>query len=230
MAPTRAERVDDVDELVRASHRSGVAELVWTDASGATRATAVVPLEHEGRPTLALHWSAWEPAGQLAACPEVALVLSDRRQAQRDWEPGALHGRMRLVVDEDGEVFTGALLDQELRKHAPSRAYADSAVLRREHWWFLPRLLLVLEPAAAVVVRERTDPERTGVLAVARPDGGVDLDTVSVEPGSAGARCVSLAGRPAGCGGGSGRAAAARLLGAGPGPLGAAARLRPLGR
>ena len=189
--------MNDVDQLVRASRRSGVAELVWIDKSGSPRATAVVPLEHEGRPTLALHWSAWDPARELAACPASALVLSDRRQAQRDWEPGVLHGRMRLLVDHDGSVFAEQLLDQELRKHPPSRAYADSAVLRREHWWFLPRLLLVLEPTGAAPVQERSDPEATGVLAVVGADGGLDVDTVAVRVSDAGARCVSLGGRRA---------------------------------
>ena len=189
--------MEDVDDLLRASRRSGVAELVWTDEQGASRATAVVPLEHEGRPTLALHWSAWGSARELAACPAVALVLSDRRQAQRDWVPGVLHGRVRLLVDDDGSVFSGTLLDQELRKHPPSRAYADSAVLRREHWWFLPRLLLVLEPTRSTTAGERRDAEATGVLAVASADGGLDVDTVAVHAAGGGAACTSLAGRPA---------------------------------
>lgn len=194
--------MESVEELVRANRRAGVAEVCWSDAAGLPRATAVVPLEHEGRPALALHWSQWPSARELAACPAVAWVLSDRRLAQRDWAPGAGTGRMRLVIDHDGSVFGGSMLDQELRKHPPSRAFADSPVLRREHWWFLPRLVLVLEPVEVHPVAERTDPVTHGVLAVARDGGGIAVDTVSVAEdavpaGSERMVCTSLVGRPA---------------------------------
>jgi hypothetical protein len=57
--------------------------------------------------------------------------------------------RVRRSDDLDGEHFEAStLLLQELAKHPPSRRRLDSIILRREHWWFLPRILLRLEPAA----------------------------------------------------------------------------------
>ncbi|MDQ3732911.1 MAG: pyridoxamine 5'-phosphate oxidase family protein [Actinomycetota bacterium] len=169
-----------VDDLVLANRRAGVAEVCWSDAQGDPRALAVVPLEHENRPALALHWSQWSEARELASCPQVAWVLSDRRMAQRGWEPAVGSGRMRLLVDDDGSVFKESMLDQELHKHPPSRGFADSLVLRRENWWFLPRLILVLDPLVASPVGERTHPDRSGVLVVGSPDATVSVDTVAV--------------------------------------------------
>jgi len=170
-----------VEDLVLANGRAGVAEVCWSDAHGSPRAMAVVPLNHEGRPALALYWSQWPQARELASCPRVAWVLSDRRMAQRGWEPAVGYGRMRLIVDHDGSVFSESMLDQELRKHPPSRAFADSHLLRREHWWFLPRLILVLEPAVAVQIGERTDPDSHSILMVSAADGTLAVDTVSLE-------------------------------------------------
>lgn len=195
--------MDAVGDLVGASRSAGVAELCWSDPQGNPRATAIVPLEHEGRPALALHWSQWPVVRELAACPAVAWVLSDRRLAQRDWQPGVGLGRMRLVVDDDGVVFTESMLDQELRKHPPSRAFADNPVLRREHWWFLPRLILVLEPTEVHGVGERADADHQGVLAVGSAGGGLSVDTVAVDPAAVNAAveapvtCTSLGRRSA---------------------------------
>lgn len=173
--------METVEELVVAARAAGVAELCWYSPGGDPRATAVVPLVHEGLPALALHPHQWSSAQELAACPEVALVLSDRRMAQRSWAPGAGYGRCRLVVDAEGTLFTGSLLDQELRKHPPSRLYADSSLLRRENWWFLPRLVLVWEPVRAHAVAERTAPDEQGVLAVVTGDGSLAVDTVGTD-------------------------------------------------
>ncbi len=170
-----------VEDLLLANRRAGVAELCWSDVQGGPRAMAVIPLEHERRPALALHWSQWSVVRELASCPAVAWVLSDRRMAQRGWQPMVGHGRMRLIVDHDGSVFTESMLDQELRKNPPSRAFADSHLLRREHWWFLPRLILVLEPTVAVQIGERTDPDSHSVLTVGAADGTLTVDTVSLE-------------------------------------------------
>lgn len=170
--------METVAELVGATRAAGVAELFWSSPDGVPRATAVVPLHHDGLPTLALHPSQWGSARELAACPEVAMVLSDRRMSQRGWVPGAGYGRIRLEVDADGSVFQDSLLEQELRKHPPSRAFADSPLLRREHWWFLPRLLLVWQPVRVHPVGERADPDRHAVVAVVGTAGELTVDTV----------------------------------------------------
>jgi len=192
--------VRNVDDLLRANRRAGVAEVCWSDASGGPRAMAVIPLEHEGQPALALYWSQWSLARELASCSGVAWVLSDRRMAQRGWEPTVGFGRMRLLVDDDGSMFAESMLDQELRKHPPSRAFADSRLLRREKWWFLPRLILKLEPNAAHTVGERTEPDSHGILAVGTADATVTVDTVAVDPNQVDGvcegpiACTSLAG------------------------------------
>jgi len=169
------------EDLHLANRRAGVVEVCWSDAHGSPRAMAVVPLNHEGRPALALYWSQWPQARELASCPRVAWLLSDRRMAQRGWQPAVGFGRMRLIADHDGSVFIESMLDQELRKHPPSRAFADSHLLRREHWWFLPRLILVLEPTVAVQIGERTDPDSHSILMVSAADGTLAVDTVSLE-------------------------------------------------
>jgi len=84
--------------------------------------------------------------------------------------------RVHRTDDLDGERFeTSTLLLQELAKHPPSRRRLDSIILRREHWWFLPRVLLRLEPLdepvpidpATAVLGHRED----GVLRVSTLDG-----------------------------------------------------------
>lgn len=127
-------------------------------------------------------------------------MLSDRRLAQRGWEPLIGFGRMELVEDRDGSVFGERLLEQELRKHAPSRAYADSPLLRRENWWYVPRLVLVLAAREVVAAGERQDPDEA-VLAVAPGSaagghGGLVVDTVAVADWDGSPRAVSLVGRP----------------------------------
>lgn len=171
-----------VEDLLLANRRAGVAELCWSDVQGGPRAMAVIPLEHERRPALALHWSQWSVVRELASCPAVAWVLSDRRMAQRGWQPMVGFGPLRLLADDDGSMFAESMLDQELRKHPPSRAFAESRLLRREKWWFLPRLILRLEPTAVHAVGERTEPDSHGILAVGTADATVSVDTVAVDP------------------------------------------------
>ena len=138
----------------------------------------VVPLLLDHRPAVALPWAHVETARVAGAASEAALVLSDPRLTGSAWRPVALLGRPLLVPDPDGEVFTDRLLTQELRKHPPSRALADSPMLRREHWWYLRRLLIVLESPRVVELRRREGPA-DAVLAV--DDGGLHVRTVRIE-------------------------------------------------
>lgn len=52
-------------------------------------------------------------------------------------------------------------------------------MLRREYWWYLPRLILLLEPSDAVPLRPRESPLDV-VLAVAPTTGPLDVSTVTV--------------------------------------------------
>ena len=136
-----------------------------------------MPLVLGGQPAVALPWAQVETARAAAAGGTAALVLSDPRLTGSAWEPLVAAGRLTLVEDTDGELFADQLLDQELRKHPPSRALADSHMLRREHWWYLPRLILVLETVEAVPAGRRDGP-LDAVLAV--DDDGLQVRTVRV--------------------------------------------------
>lgn len=187
--------ITGASELGVASARAGVVEVCWLGTRGVPRATAAVPLAHEGRPAVALLWSQADVARELAASPAVGWVLSDRRLAQRGWHPLLGLGRMHLIEDRQGTLFSDSMLDLELRKHPPSRAYADTPLLRRENWWFLPRLVLVFEASQVLSIGERTSADVQAVLAVSPGDRSLHVDTVSVEISATAVTCRSLAGR-----------------------------------
>jgi hypothetical protein len=167
----------DVTSVVESVHAAGVAELLWRTSGGPPTAIGVVPLVLHGKPALALPWAQVENARAAAASGSVALVLSDPRITGSGWHPLVATGRLTLVEDGDGGVFTEHLLDQELRKHPPSRAFADTHMLRREYWWYLPRLILVLDPVDMVPGTRREGP-LDAVLAV--DDDGLHVRTVRV--------------------------------------------------
>jgi hypothetical protein len=147
---------------------AGLAELVWSGEDGPPEAVGVVPLLLDDQPAVALTWAHEAPARAVARAAQVTLVLSDPRLAGAGWEPLALSVRPTLVEDGDGSLFRERLLDQELRKHPPARALADSSLLRRENWWYLPRLLLLLDPVAVRPTAARRSPDDV-VLAVGGP-------------------------------------------------------------
>ncbi|CCG02903.1 hypothetical protein [Blastococcus saxobsidens] len=167
----------DATSVAAAVRSAGVAELLWRTPEGPPAAIGVVPLLLGGKPTVALPWAHVETARAAAASGAAALVLSDPRLAGSRWAPLVAAGRLTLVEDGDGSLFSEELLDQELRKHPPARALADSPMLRREHWWYLPRLVLVLEPADVVPCGRRDGPA-DAVLGV--DDGGLHVRTVGV--------------------------------------------------
>lgn len=177
----------------KAFRSAGVAELLWQLPGRSPGATGVVPLVLDGRPALALPWAQVETARAVAAAPEAALVLSDPRLTGASWQPLAAVGRFTLVEDGDGELFTDRLLDQELRKHPPSRALVDSPMLRREHWWYLPRLVLLLDATRVGPVTRRDGPAQA-VLGV--DDDGLHVRTVRVADWSA--EALELLGAPEG--------------------------------
>lgn len=168
----------DVTSAGPAVQAAGVAELLWRTPAGPPAAIGVVPLLLGGKPAVALPWAHVATARAAAAADVAAFVLSDPRLTGSRWEPLVAVGRLTLVEDADGDVFVEELLDQELRKHPPARALADSPLLRREHWWYLPRLVLVLEPADIVPAGRREGPQ-DAVLAV--DDDGLHVRTVRVD-------------------------------------------------
>lgn len=165
-------------QLLPAVRSAGLGELVWRAPDGGPPyALGVVPLVLGGQPAVALTWAHEATARAVAASAGVALVLSEPRLGGTAWQPLAVHARSTLVEDGDGTLFTAQLLDQELRKHPPARGLADSTLLRREHWWYLPRLVLLLDPVTVHRTTGRAGPD-DAVLAV--DDGGLDVSVVRV--------------------------------------------------
>lgn len=173
-----------------------LAEVGWRRPDGTIGATARVPLLDGATPVLALTFDDRGLAHELAAATEATLTVSDSRWSLRGWRAVNASGRVRLEYDLDGSVFEERLLDEELRKHPPSRLRADSLLQRREYWWFLPRFLVYfvdLESGPEPAVR--TSPDE-GVLVWAGTEGlgadSVRVDTWEEEL----VRVTSLAGRP----------------------------------
>jgi hypothetical protein len=157
---------------------SGVAELVWRVPGSAPGSLGVVPLLLDDRPAVALPWARLDEARAVAESPGAALVLSEPRLAGPSWRPAVLTGRFSLIEDGEAEVFPDRLLAQEVRKHPPSRALVDSPMLRREHWWYLRRLILVMDVDSAEPGTARSGPD-DAVLAV--DDDGLLVRTVRVD-------------------------------------------------
>jgi hypothetical protein len=160
-------------ELVTAWRQAQLAELVWDTPDGPD-AAVVVPLTDEGVACIALPYDQLARAETLAASGSAVASVSDPALGG-----GAAPLRVRVRVTRDeltAEHFEDSkLLLQELAKHPPSRRRLDSILLRREHWWFLPRILLHLEPIDAP---EPLEP--TGALLAHRSAEGLELTTVRI--------------------------------------------------
>ncbi|GAB2672318.1 pyridoxamine 5'-phosphate oxidase family protein [Thalassiella azotivora] len=155
--------VEQAGTVPRLVDASCLAELAWVGPDG-PRALAVTPLRLGDDVAVALPYAWADGVRAAAAAGRVVLSLTDPRMTSSGWSPAALHGSARLVEDVDGSVFTDQLLDQELRKHPPSRVLADSALLRRENWWFLPRAVLVVAVDGVRPLPARHDPAVDAVL------------------------------------------------------------------
>ncbi|MBQ1050631.1 pyridoxamine 5'-phosphate oxidase family protein [Micromonospora sp. C51] len=188
--------MDVSSDVRRAIQAATVGELAWLDREGLPQARPVTPLLLDDRPAVAFPYAEAAFARRLAAAPVAALVVSDDRLTGPGWRPVAVAGRPRLTEDREGALFAEQLLNQELRKYPPARALIDSPLLRREHWWYLPRLIVVLDVVTTTAVGARVD----GVgemLAVARDDQQLYVDSVTRpdHEGSKAVRVRSLAGR-----------------------------------
>jgi hypothetical protein len=181
-------------EVRQAIRAAAVAELAWLDPTGRPQARPVTPLLLDDRPAVAYPYASADLARRVAAAPAVALVVSDDRLTGRGWRPVAVTGRPWLIEDRDGALFRDRLLEQELRKYPPARALADSPLLCREHWWYLPRLVVVVEDGVPATVGVR--PDGAGeVLAVATSATRLVVETVrAAEDPPSGLRLTGLAG------------------------------------
>lgn len=161
--------------LVRAVQAAPTAEVAWCE-DGAPRAAAVVPLVDGGAPVVAATWSQEAWARSLATRGRVVLTLTDPRATGPAWSAVAVTATPRLEVDTGGDRFAADLLDQELRKHPPARALADSPMLRRENWWYLPRLLVHLDVVDVGALPARSTPDHA--LLVTPDDAGAPQASV----------------------------------------------------
>ncbi|MPZ86649.1 MAG: pyridoxamine 5'-phosphate oxidase family protein [Nitriliruptorales bacterium] len=187
--------------LLGAARHGLIALSVLKTTDGGFTVYPLLPLVDGERVVFALPYAEALTARDLArASGGVVLVFADGRLAGRAWSPVAAAGRVTLDEDPRGDRFQRSLLTQELYKHPPSRALIDSPMLRREHWWYVPRLLVTFEPERIWPV-EPLDSER-GVLAWMGEER-VDAATTVVEGGAGGWEhdVVVLQARPAGCGG-----------------------------
>ncbi len=170
-----------IEHLSGACARSAVAEVGWLRPDSSVGVAVLTPLVLDGCPAFALPYSSARLARAIGASTAVAVVLSDGRMAGRGWEPMAATGTVELLADPSGERYVQSLVAQELRKHPPARALADSALLRREHWWYLPRLIVCVTALDRLrPVGPRVGPDEA-VLMSAAGEGSIEADTVAVE-------------------------------------------------
>ncbi len=144
-----------VAELAGAVASSSLAELAWAGPGG-PRVRGVTALLRGDLPVVAFTYADERVAREVAAAAGVALALSEPRSTGAHFRACLVHGRPRLVEDPAGEVFLDELLDQELRRFPPARLLADSPILRREHWWYLPRLVVEIHPDAVSPLDQRS--------------------------------------------------------------------------
>ncbi|HSE10081.1 MAG TPA: hypothetical protein VLB29_15585 [Nocardioidaceae bacterium] len=180
----------DIAELVEASSLS---TLCWVDDAGRPRARGVVALVRDERPALAFTYADAEVAREVSGSAQVALALNETRSTTAAFHPLLLTGRPHLVEDASGDIFLEDLVVQELRRYPPSRLFADSPLLMREHWWYLPRLVVELDVEAAAPLPPRSE-THDHVLVVAEGSGPA-VAAAGIVEGSAHRLEVSVEGR-----------------------------------
>jgi hypothetical protein len=133
-------------------------------------------------PCVALPYSRTGEIAGLREAEQVAFVVSDARSLRAGSRGLAALGAPSVAEDLTGDMFTVELLGQELRKYPPSRTLADSPLLCRENWWWLPRIIVRLDRVRHTVdLPARTDPARHALLARER-DGLPALHVVETAP------------------------------------------------
>lgn len=147
------------DAVITAARLAACAELGWRDAAGDLRAMAFTPLVIDDAVVAALPFDQAPIARLLDGATAAVLTISDSRMALRGWSSWAQPVRVDVSADRDGDwTWTGAL-DQEVRKYPPSRLLIDTAIQRREHWWYVPRWLARLHPTEAARPLPRRGPD-----------------------------------------------------------------------
>ncbi|EHR49984.1 hypothetical protein SacmaDRAFT_1714 [Saccharomonospora marina XMU15] len=154
-----------MNALIPLWRRAITAEVCWLTAEGDPAAVAATPLLDRDVPCVALPYSrAGEVAG-LRDAEQVAFAVTDSRSLRPGVPAMAVVGAVSVLDDTEGDHFVVELLKQELVKFPPTRTLADSPLLCRENWWWLPRLIIRLERVTRLLeLPPRTNPARHGLL------------------------------------------------------------------
>lgn len=140
MALGSSEHGAHVGTAIRTWRRAPLGAIAWLAPDGEPGASSVFPLTEGDRPRLALPYARLDLARSLAASDEVTLAVPSPSDDDR---PVVVRGRATVQEDPDGARFhSSGLIEMELGKYPTSRRRLDSLLLRREHWWFLPRLIV----------------------------------------------------------------------------------------
>lgn len=177
-----------MDSVTRTVHGSSLADVAWIGDDGALQACGALVLLWDETPAIAFSYAYADLARSIAAAPLATFAFTDIRSTSKTFTPAALIGRPSLVEDVDGDIFAENLLEQELRRYPPARIFADSFLLRREHWWYLPRLIVRLDVDAMRPMPPRVGsmPDDTGdreYLLAARVDDRIETHLVKVPNG-----------------------------------------------
>lgn len=168
------------EELIRSVSASSLAELAWIRPDASVEVVGVTALVHDARPVMAFTYAAARLAREVAASPQVVLSLTERRSTSSAFVPIAATGRPLLQEDPHGDFFVDELLLDELRRYPPARRYADSPLLRREHWWYLPRLIVSLDVDDVLPLAGRSS-AADHLLAVATAPAEITVRTARVD-------------------------------------------------
>lgn len=178
-------------ELISSVEMAAVAEVAYLDRDGLPRVLTVTPLLLGEDPAFTLTYADSLVACEIGRSSRVSMIFSDSRLAYVGWNPLAVTAAVEVMPDPEGELFHEELLVQELRKFPPSRLLIDSPLLRREHWWYMPRWIFRLkEIGDPEPLIRRTAGDDQGVL-VWRTGGDLAADTVRVDDWDAGVIAVS---------------------------------------
>jgi hypothetical protein len=130
------------DQLRTSWGQAQLAEVSWRTVAGVPDAAAVVPLVDDGVPCLALTYAELALARALDQAQEIVISVTTPAVA-RDADPIMAHVDVEVTEDPDGVALElRDLLPQLIGKHPPDRRRLDSLLQRREHWWYVPRLLV----------------------------------------------------------------------------------------